>query len=107
MTPTRSPLATAHVHDASCILRVALVCVHVAHDLRPALVLWRDREDATIGIACGRADHDTENLDEWGMAHLFHFTAADPSMGIAHTLAAGESVHRSDAHAPWETRSAR
>jgi hypothetical protein len=78
---------------------MSIACTHVIHSARPILFVWRDAEG--LGMACGHGDHDPDTIDDWGMAHTFHFTGADPAMGIVHTLAVGDAVTRARVGAPW------
>lgn len=77
------------------------MCVHVLAGERPVLLVWRDREDGTFGLACGRGDHDAVTIDDWAMAHVFPSVHADPAVNIVRTLPRGAGAQRDRPGAPW------
>jgi hypothetical protein len=92
--------------ECTCHLDLSIVCRHVLSGERPVLMMWRDREDGTLGLACGKGDGHLA-VDDWAMAHPFHFMTNDPAMNIMRTLPGGGSVERDRVGAPWRRRDLR
>ena len=97
--------AHARLHPAGedCVLALSVICIHVLHNARPILRAWHDGE--SVALACGRGDH-REGIDDWALAHAFHYTAHDPALGVIRTLRAGQCVVRDRVGSPWRRVSA-
>lgn len=86
---------------------MAIVCLHVLRGERPVLLIWRDRESGTVGLACGTSGHRPESHDDWAMADIDHVTRSDPAMSVIRTLPRGRGVERDRIGAPWRSVRAR
>jgi hypothetical protein len=78
---------------------LSFACMHVINGDRPVLYVWK--QDGEVSFACGQRDHRTDTIEDWGMAHAFHFTDGDPAMGIVRVLEEGEQVMRQRVGGPW------
>lgn len=98
----RSTFMTTHNSSAdttpAAFDDLVLTCCHIREGERPVGFVSHD----SLGwvFTCGRDDHWT---DCWGMAHAYHFTAADSSLVPLGALGVGGQAARLAAGHAWLT----